>query len=190
MIAIRPDRLPLLLFGLSLVAVYGAATVIVSRLAGWLIPADHHRVLDLVYYAAGLDLPAALRESATAILGPVAGTALAYEISLIWLALFGWRRRHDAPPESSFSYHRNSGYVHFAIAILIALVIETFAVHFLLRLWSPVAAWILTAISIYSGFWIVGDLQAARLRPIVSRPAPRAGALRPVATGEHDRPAD
>ena len=239
------SRLPLLLFALSLTAIYGAALAIASRLtqleradliagaltfdltllvpllyylllvrwrglpavtvvpvflvcaglASVLIPETHHQMLDLVYYAAGLaelsvivfivyklvqlrrayrqraaaglDVPTALRESASSILGPVAGNALAYELALFYFAVAGWRRSPQSPPESSFGYHRASAYVPFAIGILIAVVIETVAVHALVRLWSPVTAWIFTAISIYSAVWVVGDTQAVRLRPIV-----------------------
>jgi hypothetical protein len=39
------------------------------------------------------------------------------------------------------------------------------AVHLLVSLWSPTAAWILTGLGIYGAVWLVGDLQAVRLRP-------------------------
>ena len=47
----------------------------------------------------------------------------------------------------------------FAIAVLIAVFIETVAVHFLLRLWSPVAAWILTATALVLFMTVPASLQ-------------------------------
>jgi len=42
------------------------------------------------------------------------------------------------------------------------------AVHLVVyRLWSPVAAWVLTGLSIYGALWMLGDLQALRLRPTI-----------------------
>ena len=46
-----------------------------------------------------------------------------------------------------------------------AIAAETVPVHLLLGLWSPTAAWIVTALSIYSFFWLIGDYHATRLRP-------------------------
>ena len=142
--------------------------LVCAALAHWLIPDTHHQVLGVFSYvvalaelsvigflvyellklrhafrqrtATGLDVPTALRESASEILGLVAGNALAYEVALFWFAVAGWRRSQPSPPESLFSYHRASAYVPFAIGIMIALVIETVAVHALLRLWAPARA--------------------------------------------------
>lgn len=37
--------------------------------------------------------------------------------------------------------------------------------HLLIALWSPVAAWLLTALSLYTVLWLIGDYRAVRLRP-------------------------
>jgi len=161
--------------------------------AGWLIPETQHRVLDLVYYAAalaelalimviaykalqlrkayreraaaGLDVYESLRESACAVLGPLAGGALAYEATLGYYAVVGWTRSPTVGPRS-FTAYREVAYIPLMVAAMIALVVETVGVHFLLRLWSPVAAWIVTGISLYTLIWLIGDIHAVRLRPI------------------------
>lgn len=158
-----------------------------------LIPETRHHVLDLVYYAAavvevtlvgivvykavqvgrayrrraaaGLDVHTALCEAARPVLGPIAGNVLAYETAIFYYALAGWRRAPEVHPRS-FTYHRDGGYLALAVGLMIAAGIEIVAVHALVWLWSPVAAWILTGISVYALFWLIGDTQAIRLRPI------------------------
>ena len=88
----------------------------------------------------------------------------ATEIGTFWLALTGWFRR---PAANTFSMHRQSSW--FAICAVFVLLIagETAVLHLLIAMWSTTAAWIATAISIYSVFWLVGDAQALRLYAIV-----------------------
>jgi hypothetical protein len=66
-----------------------------------------------------------------------------------------------------FSYHQKSGYGPLVTAILVAMGVELIALHLLLSLWSPAAAWVMTALSAYGVVWIVGDWRAALCRPIV-----------------------
>lgn len=47
------------------------------------------------------------------------------------------------------------------------IMIETVVLHLLIQHWSTVFAWILTASSIYTLFWLLGDYQASRLHPLV-----------------------
>jgi len=44
---------------------------------------------------------------------------------------------------------------------------EGFAVHLLLAKWQEVAAWLFTASTVYGGLWLVADLRASILRPVV-----------------------
>ena len=114
--------------------------------------------------ATGMDLYDSLRESAGSVVGTVAGGALAYEATLLYYATAGWSRSPEIG-DGAFSVHRNVAYIPLMLAVMIALVVETIAVHLLLRLWSPVAAWVLTAISLYTLVWLIGDIHAVRLRP-------------------------
>jgi hypothetical protein len=112
-----------------------------------------------------MDLYDALRESSSSVVGTVVGGALAYEVTLLYYATTGWSRSPELG-DGTFTVHRNVAYVSFMVAVMIAVVVETVAVHLLLRLWSPVAAWILTGISLYTLIWLIGDVHAVRLRPI------------------------
>jgi len=162
-------------------------------IAGRLIPETQHQVLDLVSYgavlaelallaviaykalqlrrgfreraASGMDIYESLRESARPVVGSVAGGVLAYETAVLYYAAVGWTRSPETG-DRSFSVHRGVGYIALMTAAMIALVVETTAVHLLLRLWSPVAAWVLTGISLYTLVWLLGDLHAVRLRPL------------------------
>lgn len=161
--------------------------------AGWLIPKTQHHVLDLVGYAAvlaelavvavvvhkvlqlrrrfrekaasGMDVYESLRESARPVLGPVAGGALAYEAAIFYYAVAGWFRSPQ-PDAKSFTVYRNVGYAALLVAVTIVLVVETVGIHMLVRMWSPVAAWILTGLSLYALIWLIGDFHALRLRPV------------------------
>lgn len=88
----------------------------------------------------------------------------ATELGTFWLALTGWFRR---PAANAFSMHRRSSW--FAICAVFVLLIagETAVLHVLVAMWSSTAAWIATALSIYSVLWLVGDAQALRLFAIV-----------------------
>lgn len=79
------------------------------------------------------------------------------------LALAAFRRRTRADAEG-FSVHRSAAYGPIAAGLALALLVETLAVHFLVRAASHTAAWILTASSLYALLWIVGDARALAQR--------------------------
>lgn len=100
-----------------------------------------------------------------------AAAAVAYEITLVYLALLSWRARPGVPGgAAAFSTHRRSGYAGLVFAVVVASVVEGVAVHLLAARWSVVAAWVLSALSAYGAVWMVGDLQAIRLRPTLVTP--------------------
>lgn len=90
----------------------------------------------------------------------------ATEISLFHYAILGWNPSIEAPKGDRFTYHKDNGYFGFFGVILFAVVVETFILHFFLAQWSTVAAWILTGLSIYSLFFVFGDFNAIRKRPM------------------------
>lgn len=71
------------------------------------------------------------------------------------------------PGARTFSYHRRSGWGALVFALSLVVAAETVAVHALLSRWSVAAAWVLTALSVYSLLWLVADWRAARTRPLV-----------------------
>jgi hypothetical protein len=96
----------------------------------------------------------------------VFANVFATEISVFHYALLGWDNKTESPGKEEFTYHRESGYYAFFGVILFALVVETGIFHLLLIQWSAVAAWILTGLSIYSLFFVLGDFNATRKRPV------------------------
>jgi len=112
-----------------------------------------------------------LRQAAREVLGvPVAADVLAYELAVLHFALLSWRRRPAAGKADggdAFAYHRAGAYPAVLVGLLFAVVAELLALHLLIStLWSPVAAWALTALSAYSALWLLGDYRAMVLRPL------------------------
>lgn len=99
----------------------------------------------------------------------VFANVFAMEISVFHYAIIGWNPQIEAPKGERFTYHKESGYFAFLGVVLFALVAETAIFHLLLMQWSNVAAWILTGLSIYSVFFVLGDFNAIRKRPMYFR---------------------
>lgn len=91
-----------------------------------------------------------------------AAEVIAFEIAVLYYALFSWRRR---PEEASgaFTYHRKSGYGAMVFAFLVMILAEAIPVHILLMRWSAAAAWVRRA-------WAA----CRRARSWSSRPEPAA----------------
>lgn len=86
------------------------------------------------------------------------------EIAVFYYGFIHWKKRKQS--ENEFSYHKDSGTVVLLIAIIFIIVIETFVLHILLMKWNSIAAWFLTAVSIYSSLQLFGFLKSMYKRPI------------------------
>ena len=86
------------------------------------------------------------------------------EIAVFYYGFVSWRPRKLQ--ENEFSYHKDSGTIPLLAAIIFIVAIETVVFHTLLLKWSATAAWILTAVSIYSGIQLFGFLKSMLKRPI------------------------
>ncbi len=92
-----------------------------------------------------------------------ASVFLATELSTFYYGIINWKKRPFSSIE--FSYHqRSSGRALFYAVIFLAIV-ETFVLHLLLQRWSEVAAWIFSAISIYTVFQVLGIVRSLSQRP-------------------------
>jgi len=109
-----------------------------------------------------------LPERIAAALEPALGAAiagiLAHEIALLTFALAGWSMK---PPGDSgtLTVHRESSWNVVALGFGLLIVVETVPVHLVMMERAPIAAWALSALSLYALLWLVGDYQALRLRP-------------------------
>jgi hypothetical protein len=71
------------------------------------------------------------------------------------------------PGVRAFSTHeRSSAGIVFGALAGISLVESTVA-HVLLLRWSPVAAWVITALSVYSALWMAAIARSFSLRPLL-----------------------
>ncbi|HXH41272.1 MAG TPA: hypothetical protein VNN08_21775 [Thermoanaerobaculia bacterium] len=152
--------------------------------AARIIPAAQHGFVDqLRYIAAPLDLvtialiarrvarirhvegsgdPIDRIERACAeLFGNRAGRIVAFEISMFYYALFGWRKR--AP--LGFTVHQRNNWATLVGVLVFLIGVESVAAHLVIQLWSVKAAWIMTTLDLYTLLWLLGDYQALRLRP-------------------------
>lgn len=84
---------------------------------------------------------------------------IATEVHVFWMALTGWRR----PRANVFTVHRTNGWMLYAGVFVFLILAEAAAVHIMIAAWwSVVAAWVATALSIYSAIWFVGEAHALR----------------------------
>jgi hypothetical protein len=151
---LRLQLLPLLLEGCTLLAL-----------------ATRGRALARAYRAAGVHetrtLPR-LRLAAEQGLG-VAGMLLVAELDMLRYALLGWWERAPVaqPGTATFSSHRESGFGVLLGVACFGLLIESAALHLLVRLWSPAAAgWLLVA-DAYALLLFIAHGHVVRLQPIV-----------------------
>ena len=144
----------------------GAAPLLELAVLAWLA-LRARRVLAVCRASSTPDALVRFREGIAHVFGDHPGfRVLADELSML--------RYLAAPPVDrlpddarSFSYHRTSGWGAVVTALTLAVAAEATAVHALVSGWSPTAAWILTALSIYSGLWLIADWRASRHRPLL-----------------------
>lgn len=89
----------------------------------------------------------------------------ASEISMLYYAFFSWKPKRLKVNE--FTKYKENASFALAAAVLMVIGIETYAFHILLLKWNAVAAWVLTALSIYSAFSIIAHIKALINRPCV-----------------------
>jgi hypothetical protein len=93
---------------------------------------------------------------------------LATEMAVFYYAFGAWRSKTDVPAGArAFSIHRQSGVAALFGVLAGVSVIEAVLVHLLVTRWSPVSAWVLTALSAYGTVWLVALSQSFLLRPVL-----------------------
>ena len=95
----------------------------------------------------------------------LAARLLATELRVLSMVIIGWRK-----PAPAFTVHRTNGWSLYAGVFGFLILVETAPVHIALAsLVSVTAAWIATALSIYSALWVIGDALALRHGGLVIR---------------------
>jgi len=95
------------------------------------------------------------------------GALLATEISVVYYAFFNWKNRTIQSNE--FTYHKRSGSREVLGAFTFAILIEAFAMHLILEMWSPTAALILTILSLYTALQVFALIRSMSQRPHLIR---------------------
>jgi len=88
----------------------------------------------------------------------------ATEVAVFYYGFINWKTRETR--ENEFTYHKKSGTPALFYAVILVIAVETVAIHFLLTQWSSVAAWVLTALSIYTAIQVFGFAKSLSKRPI------------------------
>lgn len=90
---------------------------------------------------------------------------LASEIGMLYYAFIAWKKGKSS--HQTFTNYKENASIALSGAFLMVIFIETFAFHILLTKWSTVAAWFLTATSIYTAFMVFAHIKALLLRTTV-----------------------
>ncbi len=88
----------------------------------------------------------------------------ATEVAVFYYGFINWKTTEVR--ENEYTYHKKSGTPALFYAFILIISIETIAFHFLLTRWSFIAAWILTAVSIYTAIQVFGFAKSLAKRPI------------------------
>jgi len=117
-------------------------------------------------FATSADFLVVSKKSALELFGPSKFSAfLASEIGMFYYALIAWKKRRPFP--NTFTNYKENGSIALAGAFLMVIFIETFALHILLAKWNVIAAWFLTATSIYTALMVFAHIKALLQRPSV-----------------------
>lgn len=143
----------------------------------WVFPIIELAILSYVIYKVkkltrqfklhknkSFDFFTALKKTCYEILPKSVANLIAMELAVFYYGFIYWRKRKLKSNE--FSYHKDSGTITLLIALLFIVAIETFVLHNLLLEFSKIAAWVLSFLSIYCGFQLVGFLKSMYKRPI------------------------
>lgn len=89
---------------------------------------------------------------------------VASEITILYYALFSWRHKPEEARGQVVTVHERSGWPTVVACIVVLLVAESIGVHLFVQLWSVPLAWLLTGLDFWGMLWLLGDLQALKLR--------------------------
>jgi hypothetical protein len=112
-----------------------------------------------------IDFFSAVKNACHEILPDKLVTPFATEVAVFYYGFLNWKKIDKN--ENEFTYHKESGSLGLLGGILLIILIETVALHFLLANWSELLGWILTLLSIYTLFQVFGIAKSLTKRPIV-----------------------
>lgn len=112
-----------------------------------------------------LDFYDALRTVCHEVLPKPVAVPFATEIAVFYYGFLNWKKRKYK--ENEFTYHQKSGVVAIYLVFIFMIAVETLVFHLLIERLSVIAAWVLTALSVYTGIQILGFVKSFAKRPIL-----------------------
>ncbi len=92
----------------------------------------------------------------------------ATEFSVIYYAITFWKRKKEVNDGQKYiSTYKNTFYFALWFMLTMGIIVEGFSLHIFIGKYSNAAAWVFTAIGIYSLLFIIADFSAMVRRPIV-----------------------
>lgn len=109
-----------------------------------------------------------LQESISKVLGnSLAIRMLASEITVLRFGLLCWLKGNNVPHGAKqYSTYKQSGYAGMFGVLLFVMLIELIAVHLLLMHYSRLAAYIVSALSLYGMLFLLADISAVLKSPV------------------------
>lgn len=186
---IRPKSMPKLFVYLSIIVCLGASHLIIpysqkgllNQILIWLIPFLEVSILIVVLYSVIKSIIRYKRnnkskendflEITRISLEPKLGNgfvlgAILSELSVFYYSIVGWFRKPTVIENGKvYSYHKTSQIKTIVIVFSILIILEGILFHFLIQLWSEVAAWIFTILNIYALLYMIGLYNSVRFLP-------------------------
>ena len=94
-----------------------------------------------------------------------AGNIIASEAGVFYYAFIG-RKFKVTDKGSEFTSYKKNGILPVFGIFLALFIVETAAFHFLLLLWNSTAAWIITALNLYTCLQLFAHIRAIKARPV------------------------
>ena len=117
---------------------------------------------------ANIDFIDLMKQTCAEVLGnQTAGNALGSEISVVYYAIFGWKK--TANQQAQFTYHKKSGLGVTIWVLSLVVLAESIATHLFLSRYTEVGAWVATFLSVYSMVFLFAYLNSCKARFIELR---------------------
>ena len=185
---IRPRSMPKLLIYISFILGLVIAYVIVptsqkgflKQILVWIIPILGISIFTFFIYSIvriiirykkmNMNKRYSFLEAIRIELEPILGNgfvleAILTEINIFYYAILVWFSKTKEHENGAYAYHKTSQIKTMVIVFSILIAIEGAALHFVVQLWSSIAAWIITLLNIYALFYMVGLYNSTRFLP-------------------------
>jgi len=87
------------------------------------------------------------------------------EMSVFYYSLIVWFKKPQLTELKFFTYHKDSQIKMMVIVFTILIIVETVGLHFLLRIWSDLLAWVSVVLNIYGILYMIAFKNSVRYLP-------------------------